>query len=53
MIIDNLRVTMAGIMEQSSGELDLKGNLTIREAAANDVISVGRVLTDLPLPFYV
>ncbi|MEL0047177.1 MAG: hypothetical protein VW867_00875 [Gammaproteobacteria bacterium] len=50
--IDNLRVTMAGIMEQSSGELDLKGNLTIREAAANDVISVGRVLTDLPLPFY-
>ena len=50
--IDNLRVTMAGIMKQSSGELDLKGNLTIREAKENDAISVGPALTDLPLPFY-
>ena len=50
--IDNLRVTMAGIMKQSSGELDLKGNLTIREAKESDAISVGPALTDLPLPFY-
>jgi hypothetical protein len=50
--LDNLNVTMAGIMKQSSGEVDLKGNLTIGEATAEDTISVGRALTDLPLPFY-
>lgn len=50
--LDNLKVVIAGIMEQSSGELDMKGSLTIREAEAKDAITVGPALTDLPLPFY-
>jgi len=50
--LDNLQVNMAGTMAQSSGALDLKGNLIIGEASTQNAISVGPALTDLPLPFY-
>ncbi len=49
--LDNLAVAMAGTLEQSTGELDLSGDLTIAEAAPEHLISVGNAIVDLPLPF--
>lgn len=49
--LDNLAVAMAGTLEQSTGELDLSGDLTIAEAGPEHLISVGNAIVDLPLPF--
>lgn len=50
--LDNLKIAMQGTLDQSDNALDLAGTLSIGKAKANDYISVGRALTDLPLPFY-
>ena len=50
--LDNLDVAMRGTLAQADSVLNLKGNLTVQRATADQLIRLDPLFTRLPLPFY-
>ena len=50
--LDNLKIVMLGTLDQQDNTLDLTGTVSVGKAEKDQLISLGPMLTDLPLPFY-